>query len=508
MLNPQIISENIAFLRQQANMTQQELAARVNVTHQAVSKWENGSSIPDLQTLMTLSRLFSITLDELLTEVLSERRPPEEAQQPQEPAAPEQAPFPLEPAAPEGTDAAPQPQETPFAPNIESLVQKAISQATHAVEQTADSLRGIMEPIRAEDEPEPEEDSAEDAPSLNRLTGMAPFLSRQKLREQVLRLNPETIELRHLAGLAPFLDRDTLDQLLKKLSAHARFSIRDLAALAPFLSRDTLDSLLKSQSERSDFSLRDITTLAPFLSRDTLGALVDRLPAEANLLDALGTLAPFLPPDSLNRFVEQIDPAQVDPESLAVLAPFISPDTLSRFEAVVPSESNSLFGWPTLKSKLKNAWKDALNLRVTRDNNGRVNLHFGNQPEDAESSPSSLDEAIDSHDWDVIEDRLSQLTPAQAERTALAAAVDGNFDLLPRLAPGADALNRIAKIAAENGEWEMLEPLVDHLSEATVSRLIDYALDQEELDFIEEHISRLPAADQAKIAVFLAENED
>ena len=74
MLNPKIISENIIFLRQQQNMTQQELAARVNVTHQAVSKWENGSSIPDLQTLMTLTRLFDVSLDDLLTEVLSQRR--------------------------------------------------------------------------------------------------------------------------------------------------------------------------------------------------------------------------------------------------------------------------------------------------------------------------------------------------------------------------------------------------------------------------------------------------
>ena len=38
MLNPQIISENIIFLRQRANLTQQELAAKTNVTHQAVSK--------------------------------------------------------------------------------------------------------------------------------------------------------------------------------------------------------------------------------------------------------------------------------------------------------------------------------------------------------------------------------------------------------------------------------------------------------------------------------------
>ncbi len=71
MLNPQIISENIAYLRQKAGLTQQELAARANVTHQAVSKWENGSSIPDLQTLITLSRLFGVTLDELLTEVIT-----------------------------------------------------------------------------------------------------------------------------------------------------------------------------------------------------------------------------------------------------------------------------------------------------------------------------------------------------------------------------------------------------------------------------------------------------
>ena len=112
MLNPKIISENIIFLRQQQNMTQQELAARVNVTHQAVSKWENGSSIPDLQTLMTLSRLFNVTLDELLTEVLSERRAAPQADAPadepvaEQPAAPVEPITPVEPVAPVGQPAA------------------------------------------------------------------------------------------------------------------------------------------------------------------------------------------------------------------------------------------------------------------------------------------------------------------------------------------------------------------------------------------------------------------
>ena len=61
-----IIAGNIGQLRRQANMTQIELAERLNYSDKAVSKWERGESIPDILTLMELAQLFDVTVDDLL----------------------------------------------------------------------------------------------------------------------------------------------------------------------------------------------------------------------------------------------------------------------------------------------------------------------------------------------------------------------------------------------------------------------------------------------------------
>lgn len=53
-------------LRKENNLTQEEVANRVNVTPQAVSKWENDISSPDISLLNSLADLFNISLDELL----------------------------------------------------------------------------------------------------------------------------------------------------------------------------------------------------------------------------------------------------------------------------------------------------------------------------------------------------------------------------------------------------------------------------------------------------------
>lgn len=54
-------------LRKQKGFSQEELANRVNVSRQTVSKWEIGDSTPDMEKLIALSDLFEISLDELMT---------------------------------------------------------------------------------------------------------------------------------------------------------------------------------------------------------------------------------------------------------------------------------------------------------------------------------------------------------------------------------------------------------------------------------------------------------
>ena len=53
-------------LRKQKGFSQEELANRLNVSRQTVSKWEVGDSTPDMEKLIAISDLFGISLDELV----------------------------------------------------------------------------------------------------------------------------------------------------------------------------------------------------------------------------------------------------------------------------------------------------------------------------------------------------------------------------------------------------------------------------------------------------------
>ncbi|MBW9324602.1 helix-turn-helix domain-containing protein [Enterococcus casseliflavus] len=60
------LEKNIKELRQSKKMTQKSLARILNVTPQAVSKWERNESNPDIQTLISLSNYFNVSVDEIL----------------------------------------------------------------------------------------------------------------------------------------------------------------------------------------------------------------------------------------------------------------------------------------------------------------------------------------------------------------------------------------------------------------------------------------------------------
>lgn len=67
------LGEKIALLRGQNKMSQGDLAEKLEVSRQSVSKWETGASVPELDKLIMMSKLFNITLDELVqTDVIPE----------------------------------------------------------------------------------------------------------------------------------------------------------------------------------------------------------------------------------------------------------------------------------------------------------------------------------------------------------------------------------------------------------------------------------------------------
>ena len=60
-------AENVKMLRKQAGMSQEQLAEKLGVSRQAVTKWETGAGIPDIENIMAISMLFDISIDDLLS---------------------------------------------------------------------------------------------------------------------------------------------------------------------------------------------------------------------------------------------------------------------------------------------------------------------------------------------------------------------------------------------------------------------------------------------------------
>lgn len=65
-----IIGINIKKIREFNNLSQQEFADKLYVTRQSVSKWENGTIIPDIEKLEKISEIYNISIDSLLKENL------------------------------------------------------------------------------------------------------------------------------------------------------------------------------------------------------------------------------------------------------------------------------------------------------------------------------------------------------------------------------------------------------------------------------------------------------
>ena len=71
-----IIAQNIAQLRRDNNMTQLELAEKLNYSDKAISKWERGESLPDVAVLKNIADIFLVSVDYLLEETHKKIAPP------------------------------------------------------------------------------------------------------------------------------------------------------------------------------------------------------------------------------------------------------------------------------------------------------------------------------------------------------------------------------------------------------------------------------------------------
>ncbi|MBR3642712.1 MAG: helix-turn-helix domain-containing protein, partial [Parasporobacterium sp.] len=59
-------ADNLTELRKLNNLSQEDLAERINVTRQTVSKYETGESLPDIEKCAAIASIFGVTLDDLI----------------------------------------------------------------------------------------------------------------------------------------------------------------------------------------------------------------------------------------------------------------------------------------------------------------------------------------------------------------------------------------------------------------------------------------------------------
>ena len=87
------MEEKLTVLRKESGYTQLDLAEKVRVSRQAISKWETGRALPSAEKLKYLSELFGVSVDYLLSDDMTEEAKPKEQEPAPEPQT-EEAVFP------------------------------------------------------------------------------------------------------------------------------------------------------------------------------------------------------------------------------------------------------------------------------------------------------------------------------------------------------------------------------------------------------------------------------
>lgn len=303
MLNAKLIGSYISTLRKNKNLTQVELAEKMCVTHQAVSKWERGESLPDLGVFVELAKFFNCSVDQLLNggatnqggkgirelaEMVSDRRSEEAAEVINNGKA-ELATL------------------TELSPMIKP-----------------DALREVTQKINGS------------ILNVENLVALGPFLDEETLTAALRKVNKEEMTKEALVSLAPFIESVMVDDLAVHLTTF--LNEEDVLSLAPFMG-DALDQVvLEKEWPRLDQTI--LIALAPFVKNETLSILLNKCQQEELTLDGFLELAPFLE-DQLDTFLQNSQLKGMTWSKLGRLAPFVGKETLVAFIHRLPKEEMS-----------------------------------------------------------------------------------------------------------------------------------------------------------------------
>ena len=276
MFDMESVGRKISNARREKNMTQMELADKLNISFQAVSNWERGLSMPDIAKLPELSELLGITVDEILgkpsrliNKIIAEDDDGYEEITYQE--FKEAVPL----LKPEQVNETYERIDPPFDfSDIEELL-------PFLGRETCDNL--FIKLIKQDDFEHAQE--------------LAPFISRELRNKTYLEYSENTNKV---SGLLPFIDRNIRDEAaMRRYKQGGLYAINEYM---PFISKHLLKQIAETEYEKN--GLKKFECIAPFINRDYLQELAEKA-IEKDGIKAISHIAPFLKRDFLRQFVKE-----------------------------------------------------------------------------------------------------------------------------------------------------------------------------------------------------------
>ena len=222
MIEPRRTGAYISRLRKERNWTQMQLADQLNVTHQAVSRWETGDSFPDIATLSQIAEMFDIRVDDLLN------------------------------GGPSQTGAPPRRAGVSTGNVIEELARGRIESIAEMLKEHPESFESVIEasPLTPPDVLKGVIDQMEGFTfNMEQIVSLAPFLDQQTLTELVEGQDGESLDAKKLVALAPFLASEAIDKYVDRV-IEGTLSWDTVSALAPFLTTSALAGASTQFSKR------------------------------------------------------------------------------------------------------------------------------------------------------------------------------------------------------------------------------------------------------------------
>ncbi|MCL2037378.1 MAG: helix-turn-helix domain-containing protein [Oscillospiraceae bacterium] len=240
--------KRISKLRRNSDMTQVELADKLNISYQAVSNWERGESMPDISKLPELAMIFGVSIDEIL-------------------GSAGQAKI------------------------VEKVSCGKISEVSIDENIRTDDIvktAHLLKPTQIDKLVK----ECKNGFDIGELCSIAPFVSQEVLDEVALKIC-ENGEVGELCAIAPFISKKALSELVEKVCKISNADIGDLCSIAPFIGKKTLGNIVEKICENRSVDISELCAIAPFIKQDILDVIVMKI-CEKDGISELCAVAPFV----------------------------------------------------------------------------------------------------------------------------------------------------------------------------------------------------------------------